>query len=437
MEIQEVPVSAGQSKANPHAAWFTQQRFGMFVHFGINSIPAGVWKGVPMGRNWYAEWIQMQGNWPKGIPAAEYQALTKQFNPVKFDADAWVREAKNAGMGSICITSKHHDGFALWPSKVSAYNVMNTPFKRDILGELSNACAKHGMKFACYYSHWLDWEHPGGGLPHPDEFKSEPRHPKRTQEQFEKYWQEKCLPQVRELIENYHPAFLWFDTWAANSSEWITEARMDELIGLIRRLDPTCLINSRLGTWGHSKGYAAVDFISMMDNHFPEKGFDQPWETSGTMNRSWACHQLDHEWHTAKEILTFLIKNASRGGNYQLNVGPLPTGELPVQAIRRLREIGAWWLVNGEAVRGTEASDLQAQKWGFVTKKKGGGMYYLHVLEPRAGAEIVVRGLRGVKQARVLETGQALDVLAGNEHAAITLPAELRENNIAVVAVEV
>jgi alpha-L-fucosidase len=166
----------------------------MFIHFGLYSLPAGVWNGVPMGRNRYAEWIQMQGNWPHGIPADEYRALAARFDPVRFDADAWINELVLAGMRYLVITSKHHDGFALWPSRVSAYNVVDaTPFGRDILGELKAACDKRGVRFGLYYSHWLDWDHPHGGRPHKEEFHSEPVWEQPTDPDFEIYWQEKCL----------------------------------------------------------------------------------------------------------------------------------------------------------------------------------------------------------------------------------------------------
>lgn len=220
----------------------------MFIHFGLYSLLGGVWKGVPMGRNGYAEWIQVQGNWPEGISAEEYQALAAKFNPVAFDAADLAKQARDAGMGYVVLTSKHHDGFALWPSRHSAFNCQSgTPFRRDIVGEVGAACRHAGLRFGLYYSHWLDWEHPGGGRPHPNEgftgnWSSQP-----TQEEFAIYWQNKCLPQVRELAESYSPDLFWFDTWCPNSSSLITEQRMDELIETVRSPLPDCLINSRIG----------------------------------------------------------------------------------------------------------------------------------------------------------------------------------------------
>lgn len=356
----------GRSKASqPKTQWFTEARFGMFIHFGLYSIPAGVWQGKRMGRNWYAEWIRMQHNFPNrpvGIPREEYDTFLTQFNPVKFDAEEWITEAKNAGMKYFLITAKHHDGFALWPSKVSQYNVVDaTPFKRDILGELKRACDKHGIRLGFYYSHWQDWGHPGGALP-PWNGRS-PKNPAIIEQPspaaFAKYWQSIVLPQVRELMDHYDPSFFWFDTWRNVNKEQITEQRIDELVALVRSINPSCLINSRIGsTWCHSRGDDVVDYLSMGDNQFPDHKIDKPWETSGTMNRSWGHHLLDYRWKPASQFLRHLVDNVSRGGNYQLNVGPKADGSFPAPAIKRLREIGAWFLINSDSIHGAHPVPL-------------------------------------------------------------------------------
>jgi alpha-L-fucosidase len=427
----------------PRTAWFTEARFGMFVHFGLYSVPAGVWNGVRMGRNDYAEWIQTQGNWPQGIPAAEYQALTRSFNPTGFDANEWVSTLAEAGMRYLMITSKHHDGFALWPSNASAYNVAEaTPFARDILGELKMACDAAGIRLGFYYSHWLDWEHPGGGRPHPDEFHSEPRHPKPTQAQFEQYWQEKCLPQVTELLTDYDPALLWFDTWAANSSEWINAARLEELIGLVRSRRPACLINSRIGTWGHPDGNALVDLVSTNDNAFPDHRIAPVWETSGTMNGSWGHHQLDYRWQPTGRLIRNLVRNTARGGNYQLNVGPKGDGTFPAPAVRRLREIGAWMGANAEAIHGAQPNPLDAQSWGEITCRprpdgRKGTRWYLHPRPEETLRSFVIHGVSSVpERAFVLETGQDVTTELVGDGLQITLPAEVRLEDMPVVMLE-
>ncbi len=433
----------GGAFAESRTAWFTDARFGMFIHFGLYSEPAGVWEGQTMGRNMYAEWIRMQHNWPDnpGLSQDEYDTLLDQFNPVQFDADAWVSEAKNAGMKYMLITAKHHDGFALWPSEVSDYNVVDaTPFGRDILGELRRACDKYGIRLGFYYSHWQDWHHPGGVRPPWPEYSDLPLLQQPTEAEFEDYWQEKCLPQVRELINNYNPAFLWFDTWT--DALYINEARLDELINLVRDLDPNCLINSRIGTtWGHSKGDERVDFLSMGDNSFPNRTIERPWETSGTMNRSWGYHRLDHAWKPHFEMLRYLITNASRGGNYQLNVGPKGDGSFPLASIKRLRQIGAWLAVNGEAIYGTMHSPLSEHDWGQVTYRPlpdGKSRLYLHIFKWPEDGMLPVHGLRHLPQsARVLETGQTVQCLADHSGIVVNLPVQPSDKDIYVVVLDV
>lgn len=420
--------------------WFVDARFGMFIHFGLYSIPAGVWKGQLEGRNMYAEWIQKQGNWPYGIPDKEYQALAGQFNPTKFNAEEWVLEAKNAGMKYIVITTKHHDGFALWPSKVSKFNVMDaTPFKRDIVGELTKACRKYGLKIGFYYSHWQDWEYDGGAKP-PPEFKSIPPPEQVSDEKFGKYWENKCIPQVKELIENYHPDLFWFDTWQKPAV--ITDQRLDELIGMIHKLAPNCLINSRIRM---SPDVAnKVDFLSMDDNSFPKELISQPWETPGTMNYSWGYHQLDFHWESTKGLLTKLVANASRNGTFQLNVGPKSDGTFPAAAVRRLREMGAWLYVNNQAIYGTKPSPFKGNSpyWGYITCRKGEGdmvKIYLHVVKWPENRELMVPGIRILpEKAYVLETGQKLDFTPYPETAiTLRLPYEPIDPNITVIVLEI
>lgn len=405
---------AGARQAQPENErlnWFTDARFGMFIHFGLYSIPAGVWEGEISGRNMYAEWIQKQGNWPHGIEDEKYQALAKQFNPIKFNADEWVLEAKNAGMKYMVITSKHHDGFALWPSEVSEFDVMDaTPFQRDILGELAEACEKHGLKLGFYYSHWQDWKHPGGAKPPLGEFKSIPPPAQVSEEEFDKYWNEKCLPQVRELMVRYKPAIMWFDTWG--DPPIITNDKVDELIALVRELDPNCLINSRI-LMKRPGIEEKVDFISMGDNSFPTETIQQPWETSGTMNHSWGHHLLDFYWKPTGVLLESLVGNVSRNGNFQLNIGPKVDGTFPKASIRRLREMGAWLFVNGEAVYATKPNPFTNRNWGYITWKEGPdnkAIIYLHVTRWPENHEITIPGFNHLPQkAYVLESREPVD----------------------------
>ncbi len=418
--------------------WFEHDRFGMFVHFGLYSRPAGIWKGQ-RNRHPYSEWLQAS----EQIPRAEYRQLAQHFNPTRFDADTWMKTVRAAGMKYFLITAKHHDGFALWPSKASAYNVMEeTPFKRDILGELAAAAGRHGVKLGFYYSHWQDWEGTGGDICTVHMENAEYVHP--TQAQFEDYWQNKCLIQIRELIDNYDPAFFWFDSWHDYQNKgrdftgaYLTLARQNELIALIRRLSPNCLINSRINFTAPSD---QVDYMSTMDNEFPDRGFAKPWETSGTLNESWGYHGLDFRWKSTRSLIQNLVGNAALGGNYQLNVGPTGEGEFQPAAIRRLHEIGEWLRVNGESVYGTQASPLGTMPWGRITCRRmdqGVTRLHLHLWDFTPATALLVTGVRNAPvQAMVLETGQRVKTEVGAQGVWVELPHELAGLSLPVIAMD-
>jgi alpha-L-fucosidase len=427
-----------QEKVEAKTKWFTDGRFGMFIHFGLYSIPAGVWNGEISGKNMYAEWIQKTANWPYGIDDSEYQALSKEFNPTHFNAEEWVLEAKSAGMKYIVITTKHHDGFALWPSKVSSFNIKDaSPFKRDLIGELSDACKKYGIKLGFYYSHWQDWKHPGGARPPIERFKSIPPPIEVTDKDFDIYWHEKCLPQVKELLENYHPDLMWFDTWG--DPQIITDQRVDELISLVRKTDPNCLINSRILM--KRKGIEnKVDYLSMGDNSFPKETINMPWETSGTMNHSWGYHKLDFHWENTKGILKKLVGNASKNGNFQLNIGPKADGTFPAASIRRLREVGAWLFVNGEGIYETNSNPLKKVDWGYITWKEipqGKVNLYLHVSEWPKNLDLILPGVKILpEKVYILESGEELDFYPHNG-LSVKLPPIPVDERITVVVVEI
>jgi len=389
--------------------WFKDARFGMFIHWGLYSELGGTYNGhtmpdpsLPNGNSWYSEWIQLRLE----VPKDKYQALAKNFNPTKFDAEAWAEEARLAGMKYLIITSKHHDGFALWDSAVSDYDLGMTPCKRDLLGELTKACRKRNIKIGFYYSHWQDWEHPGGALPPwKDKEKLQP-----SDAEFEKYWQEKCLPQVKELITRYHPDLLWFDTWGDKAKGTITPKRRDELINLIRTNQPNCLINGRI--CAHAPGND-VDFLSTGDNQHPEKNLGRPWQTPATMNHTWAWHSNDFQWKPTGTLINLLSTNASLGGNYLLNIGPYADGSIPTPAIRRLREIGAWLVPHGEAVYGAEAFDnIKAPQWGRLTKRTEGGkqIVYAHVMNWNSDTLTLPKEVGTMASAKVLETGEPVTI---------------------------
>jgi len=430
-----------KTTAQSDANWMAHTRFGMFVHFGLYSIPAGVWKGEEMGRNHYAEWIRTQWRWPQpsgGIPKAEYDALLARFNPTQFDADAWISTAAKAGMRYFVITAKHHDGFALWNSAVSDYDIASTPFGangRDPLSELAQACRKHGVKLGFYYSHWQDWEHSGGALPPWPEMRNDPPLKQPTDAEFSNYWEGKCLPQVTELIERYQPEMFWFDSWGNGARKQITAARRDQLIKLIRDKAPTCMINGRIA----SHDPTGADFISMGDNQFPDENDAPkvPWETPGTMNHAWGYHRLDYQWRTFDNLLNALVTNAHHGGAITLNVGPLPDGSFQKAATRRLKEFAAWMEINESALQPTKRSPfakntLPENIRATLGMDESRPHFNLIVLSPLPAGDLTIPQPLKLQtpttefRARVLETCELLNVkLSPEGNLVITIPKDL------------
>ena len=416
---KEVSLKLDPSKVE----WFKDAKFGMFMHWGLYSILEGTYNGhtmpdttFPQGNTWYAEWIKPRLE----VPDDYYNGLIHEFNPVKYDPDSWVREAKNAGMKYLVITAKHHDGFALWDSDVSDFDIAATPYKKDLLAPLVEACKKYGLKYGFYYSHWQDWEDPDGALPF--------WYPWRPDEDFEKYWQRKSLPQVKELIEKYDPDLLWFDTWGGDNH--ITPERRDELIRMVRTYSDKCLINGRIC---FSDPGENIDFLEMHDNSYPKEMLDKPWQTPATMQNSWAYHSKDYNWKPATRMLRYLVSNTSMGGNYLLNVGPKADGTLPAPAVRRLREMGAWLGANGEAVYGTKPSSLRVDDGDvYLTEKTAGDEknLYVFITAPRSYVTIPSDKL---KECSVLETGEPLCIAGENGCTEVRIPESLFDDSSIVV----
>ncbi|MDL2222918.1 alpha-L-fucosidase [Bacteroidales bacterium OttesenSCG-928-M11] len=411
-------------------AWFKEAKFGMFVHWGLYSLLEGSYNGHTLpdttlanGRSWYAEWIQMRLE----VPSSDYKSLINEFNPIHFDADEWIKEAKNAGMHYFVITSKHHDGFAMWDSKVSEFNIMHTPFGRDIIKELVSACKKQGLKYGFYYSHWHDWEYPGGALPYWFD--------KVEDEKFEKYWQEKSLPQIKELITLYDPDLLWFDTWDEVSH--ITEKRRDELIDLVRNLSPKCLINGRISYYNPGDD---IDFLEMHDNQYPDKILNKPWQTPATMIHSWGWHAKDFNWKSSDRMIEYLINNTSKGGNYLLNVGPKADGKFPVPATRRLREMGAWLLVNGDAVYNTYPVSMETPEKVYLSQKTIDGNHYLYI-SIALPLETIILPLpesNAIYECEVLESGRPISYKQSSEDVKIDIPSNLyKDSSVQVIRLRI
>lgn len=391
--------------------WFREAKFGMFVHFGLYSILGGSYNGhtlpdtsFPHGKSWYAEWIEQRLE----VPHEVYRGLVKKFNPVKFNADEWIRLAKEAGMKYFVITAKHHDGFALWNSKVSDYDIASTPYKKDILGELAKACKKYGLKFGFYYSHCEDWNYPGGAKPH---WK-----PRVGEAAFAKYWKEKVIPQIKELINRYHPDLFWFDTWGDEQEKvFITDKRRDQLIALIRKMEPKCLINGRISYLNPGD---QVDYLSMLDNAYPGEKKNKPWQTPATMVHSWGWHAKDYHWKTSRQMISFLVSNVSKGGNYLLNVGPKPDGSFPKMAVRRLMEIGGWMAANSEAVYGTRHVNKNAPEGVVFTKIQnpdGTISLYVCLLKERSAKLALPFKYADVLNCELLQSGMPVQYQKTND----------------------
>lgn len=422
---QQKSLSLSPEKAD----WFRDAKFGMFIHFGLYSMLEGSYNGHTMpdttfanGRSWYAEWIQMRLE----VPSGEYKNLAKRFNPMAFDADEWIREAKNAGMRYFVITSKHHDGFALWDSKVSDFNIMNSPYKKDLIAELVDACKKYGIKYGFYYSHWQDWEYPGGAMPE--------WYPKVADDEFESYWQKKSLPQVKELITMFDPDLLWFDTW-----DWethITDKRRDELIALVRSLSPKCLINGRISYLSPGEN---IDFLEMHDNQYPDKILEKPWQTPATMVHSWGWHAKDYNWKPAQQMVEYLVSNTSKGGNYLLNVGPKPDGSFPLPAVRRLREIGAWMLCNNESIyRTNPIREIEPRDGVVFAQKTENGKQVVYVFMSKYTEEIEIPlTLSGNTVCTILESGMPLVMEPTAKGFKMQVPKRLeRDHSVQVFKIE-
>jgi len=317
--------------------WFRDAKYGLFIHWGLYAIPAGQWNGKRSPG--LGEWVMFRST----VPVKEYEKLAARFNPVKFNADEWVKLARDAGMKYIVITSKHHDGFAMFKSNASPYNIVDaTPFKRDALKELADACARQGMRLGFYYSQSQDWHEPNGAG---NEWDFGPDNRK----DYDQYLRGKAEPQVRELLTGYGPvALIWFDT-----PRMMTGDRPQRFANVVRTLQPNTLIDGRLGTEG--------DYRSTGDNVIPPDVSTEAWEVPATINHTWGFRTDDTDWKSPGQIAFKLVDIVSKGGNYLLNVGPTAEGVIPQASQDILRTVGRWLQVNGEAVYGAGPTPFRGE----------------------------------------------------------------------------
>jgi rhamnogalacturonyl hydrolase YesR/alpha-L-fucosidase len=405
-------------------AWFEAARFGMFIHWGIYAVPAGAWDGQTN----YGEWFQLQTK----MPAEQYAQFAAQFNPVKFDAKAWAKTAKDAGMKYVVITAKHHDGFCMYGSKLTEYDIVDaTPYKKDPLKELADAVRAEGLKFCFYYS-VPDWHHPDFPAQYSQRATSTKPgfhgQPKADADAYK--YVEYVKGQLRELLTNYGPiGILWFDgggSFGKNNDLRVKVMHAQEIIDLVHELQPDCLVNNRLGLPGD---------YGTPEQKIPGEKSDAPFEVCMTLNRHWGYNAADQDWKSAKTVIQNLIDIASKGGNYLLNVGPTAAGEIPQPSLDILKHVGEWMKTNGESIYGTSASPLdEAPKWGRITRK--GGKLYLHVFDwPSDGALVMPALPKPAKKAYLLtDPSKQLDISAGTIRLPQTAPDEI--DSIVVVETE-
>jgi alpha-L-fucosidase len=378
-------INEPKAEKDKRMQWWRDARFGMFIHWGLYSVPAGEWKGATN----HAEWIRTTAR----IPVKEYEQFMTQFNPVQFNAEAWVHMAKDAGMKYITITSKHHDGFCLWDSKQTDFDVMSTPFKRDILKELADACRKVGGIKLCFYHSIMDWHHPDYNERR-DWEKDRP-----VEGTDRKRYIAYLKNELKELVTNYGDiGVLWFDGEWENF--WKHEDGKD-LYNYVRSLKPGIIINNRVDKGRSnmagmtSEGDFGGDF-GTPEQEIPETGLaGVDWESCMTMNDNWGYNKADKHFKSAKDLIQKLADIASKGGNFLLNIGPKSDGTFPQESIDRLKAIGDWMKVNGESIYGTSASPFEHTNWGRVTQKKMGEntRLYLHVFDWPANGKLQLEGI--------------------------------------------
>lgn len=379
-QIAETPAQHDQ-----RMAWWREARFGMFIHWGLYAIPAGEWGGATN----YGEWIRHSAQ----IPLETYDKFVGQFNPTAFNAEDWVQMAKDAGMKYIVITSKHHDGFCLWDSKETDFDVASTPFRRDILKELADACRKIGGVKLCFYHSIMDWRHPDY-TPRRG-WEKDRSSAGADRQRYIAYMKN----QLKELVTNYGDiGVLWFDgEW----EEFWTHADGKDLYNYVRSLKPDIIVNNRVdkgrgGMAGMTTSSEYAGDFGTPEQEIPETGLPGvDWESCMTMNDNWGYNKNDLNFKTTEDLIRKLVDIASKGGNFLLNIGPKADGTFPQQSIDRLKAIGAWMRLNGESIYGTSASPFHHTNWGRVTQKQDGdnSKLFLHIFNWPENKRIEIHNL--------------------------------------------
>ncbi len=363
--------------------WFKEAAYGLFVHWGLYAVLAGEYQGKRTHN--IAEWIMNDLD----IPAAEYEKLAKEFDPKEFDADELVRRAKEDwGMKYLVFTSKHHEGFAMYHSACSTYNVQDaTPCGRDILKELQLACEKYGMKLGLYYSQAQDWHDPDGYM-----------HRKNNEgKDYQAYLERKCFPQLREILTNYGPiALIWFDTPMETTLE-----QSEAMVKLVKELQPDCIVSGRIG---NNMG----EYMTTGDNFIPRLPYEGDWEVPATLNDTWGFSRFDTNWKKPEDIIRLLVKINSRGGNYLLNVGPDALGRVPERCVEILDEVGRYVKANGEAIFGTRSAGIYPYELDYAEFTCRDHRLFIHVFAPVLHIDLY-KCANHVKRVYLLETGEEIE----------------------------
>ncbi len=415
------PLNETTEQRDARMEWWREARFGLFIHWGVYSVPAGTYNGERI--DGIGEWILLRAK----IPIAEYKEYARDFNPVNYDPEAWVKMAKDAGMKYIVITSKHHDGFALFDSKVSDWDIADaSPYGKDLLKPLVKAAKKEGIKIGFYYSQAQDWTHPGGAKSGYDEGEY---WDEAQAGSFDDYLKEIAYPQVEEIFTNYDIDILWWDT-----PRWMNKERAEILRPLIS-MKPGLITNNRLGG-----GYTGDS--DTPEQHVPATGIEgRDWEVCMTMNHTWGYKSYDDDWKTTEDLLHKLIDIASKGGNFLLNIGPKPDGTIPQASIDRLAEVGDWMNVNSESIYGTSASPFRRPWWGRCTRKEldnGDTRLYLQVFDWPEDNQLIIPVENEAVQCYALSgTKQKFEVDKTDEGLLVQLAGEAPDEVSSVIVLDI
>ncbi|MGD7652208.1 MAG: alpha-L-fucosidase [Verrucomicrobiales bacterium] len=404
--------------------WFIDAKFGAFIHFGVYSMLEGEYKGRGTNHR-YSEWIQFAAR----IPAEEYREVAATFNPAEFDADEWARTFKDCGIRYVVITAKHHDGFALFKSAVSSYNIADhTPFKRDLIKELCDACHRQGLKFGVYYSQAQDWDEPDAPYLNKRAKLSQlhPELPADFKPDMDRYIAKKSLPQVEELVKNYELDLIWFDTPVGMTIE-----RAKLFHDMVRKHRPDCVINSRIVHGGKDRmlreNLGLFDYVSIGDKEVPTKKLPVYFESPDSVSSSFGYKTKGKFfYHSPEEMLHRFVHTVCAGGNALINNGPMGNGRLDPEAVRLYRVLGDWLKVNGESIYGARRNPLDERPaWGDISASKDGGTLYLHVLEWPESGTLSLAGLPSAAGSAVmLATGETLGFSQEGGTLKLALPAK-------------